>query len=130
MPDPKILVVDDEVNARLMMTVFLAGMNCQVLEAGNGEDALNLARQHRPQVIILDLQMPGMDGFETFKQLGGIPELQGCHVIILTGICDMTGQIYGSKDVLRRSGREPAAFLEKPVQMTLLRETIQELLAP
>jgi CheY-like chemotaxis protein len=129
MPDRKVLVVDDELNARLMMTVFLSGLNCQVLEAANGEDALAIARLHRPAVIILDLQMPGMDGFETFSQIARIPELEDTHVIILTGICEMTGQIWNSKDVLLRSGREPAAFLEKPVQMTLLRETIQQLLA-
>ena len=58
----KILVVDDEWELRNLLTEFLTGEGYDVIHASNGEEALELAEKEEPQVILLDIKMPGIDG--------------------------------------------------------------------
>jgi CheY-like chemotaxis protein len=125
----KILVVEDEPEARAMLRLFLADLDCEILEAEDGYQAITLARKHRPSMIILDLVMPGIDGFQTFSEISTTPGLDQTPVIILTATRDLTGEIFTPAEIVARAGREPAAFLEKPVQMSLFRETVKCLLA-
>jgi two-component system response regulator (stage 0 sporulation protein F) len=65
----KILVVDDEWELRNLLTEFLTGEGYDVIQASNGEEALELAEKEEPQVILLDIKMPGIDGIEVCRRL-------------------------------------------------------------
>jgi CheY-like chemotaxis protein len=80
----KILVVDDEPNNRLLLAAILEPIRHEVLEASNGADALQLARRERPDLIIIDLQMPGMDGAQFLKEIRVDDELKDVKVALYT----------------------------------------------
>src|SRR3984893_628366 len=67
----KVLVIDDEPQIRRALRAGLERSNYEVLLAGSGEEGLDLAALHNPDVIILDLAMPGIDGYEVCRQLRG-----------------------------------------------------------
>jgi two-component system, OmpR family, KDP operon response regulator KdpE len=81
MSSAKILVVDDEPQIRRMMRVTLSGSGYQVFEARSGEDALDKFRTHLPDLVILDLNMPGMDGLEVCREIRSTSEVP---IIVLT----------------------------------------------
>jgi CheY-like chemotaxis protein len=81
----KVLIVEDSPTTRAVVKVYLVGQKLEFLEANNGEDGLNMARQQRPDVIVLDLKMPGMDGFTFCRAVRADPFLRETPVILLTG---------------------------------------------
>lgn len=82
----KILIVDDEKDVLLMLKKRLIAIGFSVIAADNGNDALVLAESERPDVIILDVLMPSVDGPEVAQKLREIPETKGIPVIFLTGM--------------------------------------------
>jgi signal transduction histidine kinase len=80
----KILIVDDDEAARYVVRRFLAGTSFTIIEATNGPEGLRKAREDRPQVIILDVMMPQMSGFEVLEQLESDPVTRDIPVIIIT----------------------------------------------
>jgi CheY-like chemotaxis protein len=84
-PLGKILIVDDEMIARLTLSqiLSLSGFSCTT--ARNGREALELARTFEPQVIIMDLRMPKMDGLEATRLLKADPETHNIPIFALTG---------------------------------------------
>lgn len=83
-PLQKILVIDDEEAPRYILKSLLAGTKYQILEASGGEEGIRIAAKEKPQVIFLDLVMPGMDGIETLHRLKNSPDTQNIPVLILT----------------------------------------------
>jgi DNA-binding response OmpR family regulator len=81
----KILVVDDEPTVRGFVRYFLRGANFEVIEATSGNDALALIRSSRPDIVLLDIRMPGMDGVEVLRHLRKSPATKSLPVIFLTG---------------------------------------------
>ena len=82
----KVLVVDDEIAVCKELRKFLEGKNCEVVEAYDGDQAVALYRQERPDVVLLDIRMPGKDGLETFREIRGFdPE---ASVIMVTAVRD------------------------------------------
>ena len=81
---PKILVIDDDQNLRRMMKVNLAARGYQVLVAPNGEKGLEQARLERPDLIFLDLMMPGISGWDVLVTLQADRKLSKTPVIIMT----------------------------------------------
>jgi CheY-like chemotaxis protein len=79
----KVLVIDDEANVRMVTDLLLTRMGHQVLLADNGRMGLQLFRQEHPDVIVLDVKMPEMDGVEVLKQIRRVDLKQ--PVIVLTG---------------------------------------------
>jgi two-component system KDP operon response regulator KdpE len=77
----KILVVDDEPQIRRVMRVTLGGQGYEIVEARSGEEALLRFREHLPDLVLLDLNMPGMGGLETCRQLRAGSETP---IIVLT----------------------------------------------
>lgn len=65
----KVLVVDDDCEIRELLVDYLQAADYQVITAGDGQTALDLARQHKPDLLVLDIMMPGMDGFEVCRIL-------------------------------------------------------------
>ncbi len=104
-PRTKILLVDDEDQFRTALAQQLSVRGFDVLDVGNGEDAIKTVRHEDPQVVILDQKMPGMDGIQTLKEIKRVrPEVQ---VVMLTG--------HGSTESATISGKNNVSFyLEKP----------------
>jgi two-component system alkaline phosphatase synthesis response regulator PhoP len=80
----KILVVDDEPDILEIVSYNLIKEGYSVKTAENGQDALKIAREFIPDLVLLDVMMPKMDGMETCKQLRMIPSLKSCFVLFLT----------------------------------------------
>ncbi len=79
----KVLVIDDEANVRMVTDLLLTRMGHQALLADNGRMGLQLFRREHPDVIVLDVKMPEMDGIEVLKQIRRVDLKQ--PVIVLTG---------------------------------------------
>ncbi len=84
MDTKKILIVDDEKDALSILEKELAGRGYSVISADNGSDAINLAKSQYPDLIILDIWMPGMDGPEVAEKLQEDPKTKHIPVIFLT----------------------------------------------
>jgi PAS domain S-box-containing protein len=109
----RVMVVDDNRDSADTTTAILRLLGNQVECAYSGQDALKLAQRFKAHVLLLDLAMPGLDGFETLRQLRALPALKQVFAIAMTG--------YGSQDDKRRT--QDAGFdahLIKPVELEAL----------
>ena len=79
-----ILIVEDYDDVRRMLKVLLESEKFRVLEAATGSEALNVIRDHRPDAILMDLALPGFDGFETIRRIRAIEGFQNTPIIVLT----------------------------------------------
>ncbi len=84
MSHEKILVVDDELDLVKLVQYNLEKDGYQAMSAANGEDALVVARKERPELVLLDLMLPGMDGLEVCKKLKADPDTAGIAIIMVT----------------------------------------------
>jgi two-component system alkaline phosphatase synthesis response regulator PhoP len=83
----KILIVDDEPHIRLLLQQALEEFEdhgVQILTVDNGIDALETIRERRPDIVYLDVMMPGMNGFDVCRKVKEDPGLTGVHIVILT----------------------------------------------
>jgi CheY-like chemotaxis protein len=85
----RILVVDDEPAIRLLCRVNLQADGFAVQEAQDGAAALRIAREWHPDLVLLDVMMPGEDGFAVAERIGDDPELAGTRVLFLTARADI-----------------------------------------
>ena len=90
-----VLMVDDEVDNRVMMRYFLESWGYEVELAGNGEEALKRVAARRPSLVLLDLEMPVMDGFETCHRLKEDPKTEHIPVIMFTGLESTSNKVKG-----------------------------------
>jgi DNA-binding response OmpR family regulator len=90
-----VLVVDDEADVRILCRVNLEFEGFRVLEAEAGAAALQIARTEHPDLILLDLMMPNMDGWEVMRRLKENPETAGIPVVLLTAKADEESQLKG-----------------------------------
>ena len=112
----KILVVDDEPDVCIFLSTVLEDNGATVLTAFDGKRGLELAKQERPDLITLDLSMPGTDGAKVYQSLREDSELADIQVCIITGRPELRKLIY-DQDI-----RRPDGYLDKPVtEETLLR---------
>ncbi|MGA4579836.1 response regulator [Limisphaera sp. VF-2] len=80
----RILSVDDSKTIRILVRKALRGYDCEVLEATNGEEGLAIAAREKPDVILLDVTMPVMDGVTMLTKLKETPELRAIPVVMIT----------------------------------------------
>jgi len=125
---PKILIADDEQDCIDFVRETFADSPYEVLAAKDGEEALQVAREQRPQLAILDVQMPKRDGFDVFSEMRNDKDLASVPVIMLTGIAERTGFKFSGKDMGEYTGSEPEAYIDKPIEPVILRQTVQRLL--
>ena len=117
-----ILIVDDEADIRDILRIRLANHpGFRILEAANGSDALELTRQQRPDLIILDWLMPGFSGMEVLKALRESPELTTIPVIMMTVKSELSAQAQGQ-------AMGVVAYLTKPFDAARLMETVEKAL--
>jgi len=128
-PAKKVLIADDEADVRAFVQVALDGEGYTILEAANGEAAVAVTKAERPDLVILDVQMPGKSGFDVFDDLRRDDATKSIPVIMLTGIKERTGIGFTAKEMGQYYESEPEAFLDKPVDADTLRDTVARLLA-
>ncbi|KAF0094825.1 MAG: PAS/PAC sensor hybrid histidine kinase [Puniceicoccaceae bacterium 5H] len=116
----RILVVDDNASAARMMSIVLGNLGYTVRSAGDGFEALQVAEQFRPQIILMDLGMPEMDGYEAARQLREMDWGQEVYLLALTG--------WGQEEDRQRT-REAGfdGHLIKPVKSADLRAALAEI---
>jgi len=122
MEPKKILVIDDEFNLLAAMERTLGRRGFQVITAPNGQNGISLAKRRHPDLVILDLSMPGMGGEEVAVRLKDDPETANIPIIFLTGLF---GRDQQAQQGHRVGGQ---VFLAKPVDPDVLVGTIEELL--
>ena len=91
----RVLVVDDEPDALELIEYNLNGAGYQVFTAANGTKALEMARRHQPDVIVLDLMLPEVDGIEVCKTLRRNPETTEIPILMLTAKADEIDRVIG-----------------------------------
>jgi len=119
--DTIILLVDDEADILEFLGYNLAKEGFQILKARNGQKALDLASEHKPHLILLDIMMPGLDGIETCNQLRRIPGMQNSLIVFLTARGEDYSQIAGFE-----AGADD--YVTKPIKPKVLVSRIQALL--
>ncbi|MES0350626.1 MAG: response regulator [Desulfobacteria bacterium] len=79
-----ILVVEDQEDNRRIMRDLLSSVGYEVIEAVTGEEGVAAADTHRPDLILMDIQLPGLDGYEATRQIKANPELEHIPIIVVT----------------------------------------------
>ena len=79
-----ILVVEDQEDNRRIMRDLLSSAGYKVMEALTGEEGVTAAQSHRPDLILMDIQLPGLDGYEATRQIKANPDLQHIPIIVVT----------------------------------------------
>jgi DNA-binding response OmpR family regulator len=118
----KVLVVDDEPESLKLFGYALHRQGYEVFVAQSGEEALESIRKYRPDLVILDIMMPGMDGFEVCRQIRADPEVQHVPVMMLTAKSGTEDKVAGFE-----SGADD--YLSKPVALAELFARVKVLLA-
>jgi len=114
-----VLVVDDEAPIRLLCRVNLEAEGTGVLEAENGERGLELARQEKPDAILLDVMMPGLDGWSVAEQLLSDEATRRIPIIFLTARADV-------RDRARGLGAGGLDYITKPFNPVELATLVEE----
>lgn len=117
-----IMTVDDSTSMRQMVSFTLQSVGYEVLEAANGEQALEIARKHKLSLVIADLNMPQMDGFALVKSLRDLKDYKFTPILMLTT---------ESQDIKRREGRAVGAtgWLVKPFNPEQLISVVKKVLS-
>lgn len=118
----KILVVDDEPDILTFLSVVLEDQGATVIQAADGEQALSLAIQEKPDLITLDLSMPGKNGGMVFEEIRNNPKIASTKVCIITGKPELRRLIY------ERPVPPPDGYLDKPVNEEGLLTNIRKIL--
>ena len=122
MPGEPILIVDDNpVNLKLVR-VLLAGEGYDARTAGDAEEALETLREFHPKLILMDIQLPGMDGLELTKHLKGNPATRDMVILALTAYA-----MKGDDKKMLDAGCD--GYIAKPIDTRILPEVIKKYLA-
>ena len=116
-----LIIEDDEMNMKLIRSVLQLG-NSRILEAKSAEEGIQIAREHHPDLILMDIRLPGMNGLEATRVLKDDPDLNDIPVVALTAY-DMEEDSEAAID----AGCE--AFLPKPIDTPNFRKTIAMILS-
>ena len=117
-PSSTILIIDDEPLLRMNLRALLEDLGYQVLEAEGGLAGLELCRIARPALVLLDVRMPGMDGFEVCTRIKADPALQAIPVIFLSGLLDTQDKV----SAFRSGGVD---YVTKPYHLEEVRARVQ-----
>lgn len=118
----RILVVDDSPTETFRFKEILQRHGHEVLEATNGADGISMARAEQPDLILMDVVMPGMNGFQATRQLSRGADTKHIPIIIVSTKDQETDRVWGK----RQGARD---YLTKPVEETALMLLIKQLLA-
>ncbi len=120
--DTKILVADDDLEILALVARHLRNLPAEIFEASDGDEALRLAKDEKPDLVVLDVMMPGMSGWEVCRAIREDDSLSRVGVIMLTGIGErlneMTSPLYGADE-----------FLDKPFELDALESKVRDVLS-
>lgn len=117
----RILIVDDELRNRELLEVMLQPEGYVLETAGSGEEALAIVARQPPDLVLLDVMMPGMDGYQVATRIKGNVATNGVFIILLTALDDRNSRSHGL-----RAGAEDV--LTKPVNRAELCQRVSNLL--
>lgn len=113
----KILIVDDQFGIRILLNEILQKEGYKIFQAANGHQALNITKKHNPDLVLLDMKIPGMDGLEILEEMKKIRE--DIRVIIMTA--------YGELKMIEASKRMGAlAHFTKPFDIEEIRSAVKK----
>ena len=116
-----ILIADDNATNVELLEAYLSGMDCRIAVAVDGRDALDKVAEHHPDLILLDIMMPKLSGFEVCERLKADPTTQGIMILMVTALNEPgdieRGVLCGCDD-----------FLSKPVNKTELLKRVENML--
>jgi twitching motility two-component system response regulator PilH len=118
---PRVLIVDDSPTETYKFKEILEKNGFEIITADNGADGVAVARQELPDVVLMDVVMPGLNGFQATRQISKNQETKHIPVIIVTTKDQETDKVWG-----KRQGASD--YLTKPVDEKLLLETIERVL--
>jgi two-component system cell cycle response regulator DivK len=116
-----VLVAEDNVEQRALYAAILSGAGYRVLEAGDGAEAVDVARRERPGLVLMDVTMPGMSGWNAVRTLKEDPETRPIPIIVVTGLASAW-----DRDASLASGCDE--YLAKPVSPVKLLEEVRKFL--
>lgn len=118
-----ILVADDDMEILGLTSLTLKRLGYNIVEASDGEKALDMIKKVRPQLVVLDVMMPGMSGWEVCQAVRRDTSYDDIKILMLTGIGErlnaMTSPLYGAN-----------GFLDKPFELEDLESKVKEMLLP
>ena len=118
MPKTVMIVEDNELNMKLFHDL-LEAHGYRTVQTRNGIEAMGLARQHMPDLILMDIQLPEVSGLEVTKWLKADPELKAIPVVAVTAFA-----MKGDEERIRSGGCE--AYLSKPISVAKFLETVKQ----
>ena len=113
----RILLAEDHLDSREALCALLEAFGFEVVEAANGAEAVELARQRAPDLVLMDIMMPEVDGFEATRRLRGFPETRDIPIITLTAM-------EGAESDAIEAGADD--FLAKPINSGQLLEKVRD----
>lgn len=116
----RVLIADDQPNSRELLRILFEHHGCEVSEASNGPEAVSVALATHPHLVLLDLGLPGLDGYAAIRQFRVDGDSTPCSIIALSETPEDT-------DVLRQAGFNDC--ITKPVVFSVLNERIPAILA-
>src|SRR5574340_209914 len=116
----KILVVEDNKNNRRLLKDILVHYEYEVIEATNGEEGVSLAIEHKPDLILMDIQMPVMNGFRARKVLKENPDTKHIKVVAVTSYA-----MKGDREKIFKAGFD--AYITKPIDTKQLSQIVKDL---
>jgi two-component system, cell cycle response regulator DivK len=116
-----ILVADDKASSRELVRTVLEHIGFQVVEASDGAEALEHARRLAPELILLDLQMPELDGFQVIERLRAEARFAATPIVALTA-----SAMHGDREKALAAGF--SGYITKPIRLASLRSEIERLL--
>jgi two-component system cell cycle response regulator DivK len=119
----RILVIEDHEENRRILRDLLTSAGYALLEATTGEDGVRLAGEARPDLILMDIQLPGVDGYEATRRIKGDPALRAIPIIAVTSYA-----LSGDDQKAMQAGCD--AYVTKPFSPRALLAKIREFLAP
>ncbi len=114
----RILVVEDTADNRQILRDLLTSAGFELIEAGDGETGIGLAATHRPDLILMDIQLPEVSGLEVTKWLKEDDQLKSIPVVAVTAFA-----MKGDEERIREGGCE--AYLSKPISVAKFLETVR-----
>ena len=126
MSQKRVLIIDDEPDNITYVDAILRREGISPISAADGDEGLALAKTEKPDLIILDVQMPKMDGFEVFENLCKENSTKEIPVILVTGVREKVGIDFNLKDMKRLYGSAPRGYLEKPVSPRKLLKIVKD----
>ena len=115
----KILVVEDQEDNRQILRDLLASAGYDMAEAENGQEALTVVTQYKPDLILMDIQLPLMDGYEATRRIKAMPEFNNIPIIVVTSYA-----LSGDEGKAREAGCD--AYVTKPYSPRALLAKIRE----